>query len=474
MDPMSASDGVGRRARLLRFGASALLLFLPLGGVLVSGCSSSMTDEPGTLVVAVDSNVPLPGYIDRFILEVQQNGITMYGAQFFVIDGVPVSTDQTQLPGTLAVQNLGKAGEPVTVRLLGLSSQAGTAAASSLREVTTTVPSVGTSLLRLSLDALCFGETYGSFDIDQAFTDVPAAGAVGSCGVSETCVAGGCVTRMVATEPYDGGAITDGGTCFPVDPCFDDSPADEHGFEPLPSDGTACTVPVPMISGSDGTLVPATQDQLNVGVPLPSADCNGSTAATCLAPLDSVSPSDVPLSGFYVANGLVYLPSGLCAPTAGIPRHTVVEVSTACTAKTVDHPLCAPSTRIVTKEPMGSGEPSPAGANANSSFSGTVLADGGVAPSGSTTAYSGGDGGTGTSTTSGDGGSSDAGAGDGGADDGGPTDGGDGGEDEGGEDGGDGGHEAGADGGAEDSGILPLLTHEEVGFFDCFVGSGCQ
>jgi uncharacterized membrane protein YgcG len=404
-----------RRRRLIRLGAA---LLVPVSIAIVAACSRDTVDEPGELMVAVDSNVPLPGYIDSFLLQVVQNQVTIYASTFTVVAATPNEPQQTQLPGTLAVVNTGEAGKPVTVRLVGISTAGGVASAASLREVTTTVPSSSTNLLRLSLDALCFGETLTlppGEQIDESLQTGLGSDAIGSCPGGQTCVAGGCVPAAIpALPPYvAGGAFTDAGTCFPVATCFDDAPEAEHGFETLVVDGTSCTVPVPMVLNADGTSAPAAQANLNVGVPLPSRECGSTTS--CIAPLDSITATDVPPEGFYVdttvSPPVIRLPPGLCTPTAGLARHTVVEVSTACSAKTVDHPLCGPGTRARAMEPESDGGETVSSSTGSSFFDGTLLPDGAVSTTGTGTgddSGSGSDGGSGGSD-SGSGSSSDGG-----------------------------------------------------------------
>ena len=280
---------------------------------------------------------------------------------------------------------------------------------------------------------------------------------------------------MTTLPPYQPtGAFADAGTCFPVADCFDNAPAEQHGFETITAAGADCTVPVPMVVAADGSVVPATQDHLNVGIPLPSGDCGG-TASTCLAPLDLGASSDVPLQGFYVdttaSPPVIRLPAGLCVPTATKLAHSVLEVSTACLAKTVDHPLCTPGVRFTTKEPAAA-----SGANVSSTdddtYAGTILPDGAVAVSSGGGGGGGDEAGAGDSGNgaSGDGGSGgDATVGDGGGTDGGGTDGGGtygggtygGGTDGGGDDGDDGDDTRdgsmlphSGDAGASDSGLM--------------------
>ncbi len=410
-----------RRRRLIRLGAA---LLVPASVAIVAACTSDTVDEPGELMVAVDSNVPLPGYIDSFLLQVVQNQVTIFASTFTVVAATPTEPQQTQLPGTLAVVNTGAAGKPITVRLVGISTAGGVASAASLREVTTTVPSSSTDLLRLSLDALCFGETLTlppGEQIDESLQTGLGSDAIGSCPTGQTCVAGGCVPAAIPTLPpfAAGGAFTDAGTCFPVATCFDDAPEAERGFETLVVDGTSCTAPVPRVLNADGTSSPAAQANLNVGVPLPSQDCGSTTS--CIAPLDSITASDVPPDGFYVdttvSPPVIRLPSGLCTPTTGVASHTVVEVSTACAAKTVDHPLCGPGTRARAMEPESNGGEPVSSSTGSSFFDGTLLPDGAVSGTGT---------GTGTGGDSGSGsGNGDSGSGSGGDGGGSGTDGGD-------------------------------------------------
>ena len=96
MKPMSFSSRAPRtRRRFLRLGVVALV---PLGLALVAACSDNEQD-PGSLVVAVDTNVPLPGHVDSFALEVVQDGVIIYGNSFQVADGPDQRSHRGASPG---------------------------------------------------------------------------------------------------------------------------------------------------------------------------------------------------------------------------------------------------------------------------------------------------------------------------------------------------------------------------------------
>ena len=169
--------------------ASALVI-----GTVVA-CGS--TTEPGELVVAVDTNVPLPLVVDTVSLQITAGDGITYPYEFPVGDK-SANPKNVELPATLGVVAGSAAGDTVRVRLMGLHD----GSVVTLRDTTTTVPGDRTALFRVTLDGLCYGAVSVRAGTEQSTVDGGMPNASDGCGSGATCILGGCQPNR-ASDSYN-------------------------------------------------------------------------------------------------------------------------------------------------------------------------------------------------------------------------------------------------------------------------------
>jgi len=133
------------------------MLAIALGalGASTAACSNQPN---GALVVAVETDVPLPKDVDTIEIQVEADGSVQFDNPYAVGSGhLLVPATLTLLPGS-------NAAEPVTIRLLAY--QGGTVRM--LRQTITTVPTTRVATLLMPIQWLDFGMTTGGSAMDPS------------------------------------------------------------------------------------------------------------------------------------------------------------------------------------------------------------------------------------------------------------------------------------------------------------------
>jgi hypothetical protein len=252
---------------------------------------------PGALVLAIETDVPLPKDVDSVELQVSADGNTQFDNMYQVGNGTLL------IPATLTLLPGSTAGAPVTIHLIAYRA----GAMRMLKETVTTVPTSRIATLTLPIEWLSFGVT---------------------CSPGETPEEGTCVSSNVqsstlptyaATAIFGGGNGTGSGQCFDLLPCFADSVA-------ASLDAASCSVPDP--GGPN----------VNVAIELSASSGDGQCGANgCLVPV----PSGDGHSGWTRAGGSITLPPAVCAGPAKSSINAV-RTSTRCATAVAGAPRCGP------------------------------------------------------------------------------------------------------------------------------------
>jgi hypothetical protein len=296
-----------------------------LFGVLLAGgiaCCAKTAAAPHELILAIDTDLEPGVDFDAFQIEINSSGDT-YVKQFKEF-GQP--KQPVHFPTTLAI--LGN-GDPSTILHIRISAGVGGTDETKvgrpliLREIATTVPAEGVSLLRVHLEWLCIGSA-------RALGDKYVEG---TCPEGSACIAGECVDWAIDSsklpaydehQVFGGGSAKGEGACFDTVKCFEEAAA-------ATVDVGACTIAKP--SGGAG---------VNVAIVTAPGQGGICSRGTCLVPLDSATPA-----GFVDAGDRLQLPKPLCKKLAdGVASG--VAVTTSCATKTIDVPTCGPWSAIVT------------------------------------------------------------------------------------------------------------------------------
>lgn len=273
-----------------------------LAAWLATACSGRVAGE---LVLSFDTDMSIPKDVTHVVVSVTSSGRTIFE------DTYAVGPTGVKLPSTLGILE-GVKDEPITIRIIALRGRIPTV----VRESVSKVPRGRVAGLKIPIEWLCTGE-----DNVQGTTKETATG---TCPAGETCSAGSCVpaTDVTLDDPYDVTAIFgggdergNGGTCFPVERCFDE----------------ALTIDVtPVANDADCTFL--LEGATNVGLVPP--DGSG-----VLAGRRAVIPLAEGTRGFRRDGAKVHLPKAVCARAA---KGTKVVASRSCPPKTNRVPNCGP------------------------------------------------------------------------------------------------------------------------------------
>lgn len=274
-----------------------------LAAWLATACSGRVAGE---LVLSFDTDMSIPKDVTHVVVSITSSGRTVFE------DTYAVGPTGVKLPSTLGILE-GEKDEPITIRIIALRGRTPTL----VRESVSKVPRGRVAGLKIPIEWLCTGE-----ENVEGTTKETAAG---KCAAGETCSAGSCVpaTDVTLDDPYDVTAIFGGGnergvggTCFPVDRCFDEALSLEVA---------------PVANGADCTF--ALEGVTNVGL-VPK------DGAGVLAGGRAVVPLVEGARGFQRDGATVRLPKAVCTRAA---KGTLkVVASRACPPKTNRVPNCGP------------------------------------------------------------------------------------------------------------------------------------
>lgn len=296
-----------------------------LGLALAPACA---TEEPGAIMVAVQTDLVAPKDVAAVGLYITSDGKPVFGD---VRETAP--NGEVRFPATIAV--IGDKDRPsavVRVRAIAFSKEGKVRI---LRDAITTVPRQRTALLRAPLRWINEGSGEGTRPDAVQTASLRTLDAFGSpptirstCqNPDETFIDGACKDAHVDSEALPeyraedvfGGGSADGtgGQCFDVKACF-------ASAQWLTLDD-ACTAP----EEGEASLAIAVREQPG-GPSASTGECLGN--GVCLVPLDEASD-------YRVANGRVQLPATVCARIKKGEALGVVG-SRACAPKTERIPSC--------------------------------------------------------------------------------------------------------------------------------------
>jgi len=270
-------------------------LSVALIGSLARAASACSNQPNGALVVAVETDVPLPKDVDTIEIQVEADGSVQFDNPYAVGSGhLLVPATLTLLPGSTV-------GEPVTIRLLAYQGNT----VRMLRQTITTVPTTRVATLLMPIQWLDFGMTTGGSVMN-------ASGVESTCPSGQTPDEGACVNDTVdattlpeysAAAVFGGGDGTGDGVCYDLLGCF-----------------SASTVAT--LDKSDCSIANPANDVVNVAFVLqPSLGDGECGAQGCLVPLPSGT-------GWVKDGARIKLPRAVCTN----PKVVGARVSTATTA----------------------------------------------------------------------------------------------------------------------------------------------
>lgn len=274
-----------------------------------AACSDKV-NQPGQLMVAVQTDMALPKDVDRVRIEIVSFGQLQFGNEY------EVGPAGLKIPATLGVVAGKNANAPVTIRVI---AKKGTEA-KVLREVVTTVPTSRTALLRIPIQWLCFEQ-----NIKQTANQVET-----TCPTDQTCSEGICQDAHVDSstlpdyapaEVFGGGSENGDGQCYDTLSCMN------------PSQDVQLDANCSFAIAGDVT-------NLNVALHLPPTGQGICDSVNCFVPLDGTSAT-----GWKYANGRVTLPRAVCQ------KKYNVAASLRCPTKSEKTPTCGPWSAV-------SGQPS--------------------------------------------------------------------------------------------------------------------
>lgn len=185
-----------------------------------------------------------------------------------------------------------------------------------VRQVTTTVPSGRTALLRIPIDWLCYDQDNASSDTLSQY----------GCTATTTCVAGECAdadldsTALPDYAPEDvfgGGAADGGGSCFDTLKCFAEGVSAKVDLGACSIDGAKDDTSVALVTkpGTRGICGPR----------------------HCLIPLDADSDY-----GWQLEGSKIRMPKAVCERLQKDGNVVAIATTTGCAQKTEALPTCGP------------------------------------------------------------------------------------------------------------------------------------
>jgi hypothetical protein len=147
--------------------------------LLLSACADR---SPTTVVVALSSEAPMPSGVKSVTIRVRRGGTVYHDETYHVVDKDSASTDTKarltvdDIPGTLTLQDDGRATGPVSVVVEATLATAGGVTRKTIRSATTAFVEEKQKLLRMPIQIAC--------------SDIP-------CEAGKTCRAGRCLPDTV-------------------------------------------------------------------------------------------------------------------------------------------------------------------------------------------------------------------------------------------------------------------------------------
>jgi len=304
--------GIFSRGLRRRFRHSAAWL---AAGTLFALVACSESGPPrGQLVVALDTDVPLPEDLDGVVLRIEKDKEVVFEVR--PDPKLLVGPNDNRLPETLTLWEKFHSGDTLEISLRAFKADELRQASTAL----TRIPKDRVGVLRVQLQWLC----------DSAF------GGPGSCGASRQCVAGACVDGRVgddALDTYKEGRVA--GT--PFDGCFD--------TRACVADGVAVPVVRDEAEGTCLIETPSGRDEDKLNVILAVAKGNGGQcpkgAEQCFVALEKGR------FGWAPQGRDILLPPAVCERLDNEILDAVV-LTDACPTKTARTPLCGDWSSIET------------------------------------------------------------------------------------------------------------------------------
>jgi hypothetical protein len=275
--------------------------------LVLPSCSAKKATAKGELMVSVQTDMSIPKDVDRVRIEISSYGNLLFGNDY------DVGASGLRIPATIGIVEGSNPGAPVLIRVIARQSNK----LRVLREVTTTVPSKRSALLRMPIQWLCDGQA----------TEPTPGQVLSTCPQGQTCIAGRCEQSKVDAEtlpPYTPDQVFGGGNGSGNGECFDTVKCFSTGYE-AKVNVTNCTIEKP--AGGTGTSVAMVRLPKTEGICGPEA---------CLVPIDRD-----PDFGWKEDGERIVLPAAVCER---LLAGTVVAVSvtTSCSTKTAAMPTCGP------------------------------------------------------------------------------------------------------------------------------------
>jgi hypothetical protein len=283
---------------------------------LVAACEREV-EQPGQLVLAIDTDMAIPAQIDSLHIEVEAHGEIEFRNEY------AIGPKRATLPATLTLVSRDIGDAPVSVRVAGSKLGADGMEWRTFRETVTTVPSDRIATLRMPLQWLCKGQVEAMEDGNDSplHRERPQS----TCGSGNTCRAGKCEASDVdgeslsdyrAADLYGGGDTPEEGSCFDTVACME-------GANPATPDAD-CTIERP------------DADPFNVALRVVDDGICDADASNCYVPLNADDPE-----GWQLEGERVKLPPAVCEKLSqGAVR--AVLISDTCKRKTEQVPACGP------------------------------------------------------------------------------------------------------------------------------------
>ena len=308
---------------MLHSGEAVRRALIQLGVALaVAACSSKPN---GALVVAIETDVPLPKDVDTVELQVEADGSVQFDNSY------PVGQGALLVPATITLLPGSNASEPVTIRLLAYQN----GAVRMLRETITTVPTTRIATLLMPIEWLDFGMTSGGSQMNPSAVTSTCPSrqtpSEGSC-ISET-VDSSTLPDYVANALFGGGDGTGNGTCFDLLGCF-----------------AASTVATVKTEGC--TMADPGGSNVNVALVVAASADGECDSHGCFVPVPYGAP------GWTRSNGTIALPPAVCKDLAS-GRVSAVRVSTSCASASPTSALCGPWSSVSVGTPWGGNDAGP-------------------------------------------------------------------------------------------------------------------
>jgi hypothetical protein len=294
---------------------------LPVIAVGLLACAACDADKAGELVVAVSTDMAMPQQIDTLRMRVEMQGELVHNLDY----PVGSTLKENMIPGTLTLVS-GDRHDAVTITLIGLKKSS----FRTFREITTTVPSDRSALLRMPIQWLCDESTKAIAGKDQR--GVAQIRQISACDGENTCIAGVCRPNVINSSklpPYrprdvfGNASNPENGECFDTIPCMVAGRVVEPDAD--------CTVAAPEGAGA----------QANVALRVTDDGICDTTGTVCFVPLDAEDPEGWT---YLTRNDRLQLPEAVCnrIKTRRINAVYVSDVSPSCPPKRASIPPCGP------------------------------------------------------------------------------------------------------------------------------------